>query len=140
MNELHKHIVVKSRSNALKEAEGKLKAIFDRLGISESEEHNLLVATSEAVNNAISHGNKNDPEKNVTLDVDYEGCEIVITVEDEGGGFNPEDLPDPLAPENLLKPSGRGIHIMKSLMDRVDFTFTRRGTKTTMRLKIKEAD
>lgn len=140
MNELHKHIVVKSRSDALKEAEGKLKAIFGQLSLSESEEHNLLVAASEAVNNAISHGNRNDPAKKVMLDVDYEDSEVVIAVEDEGGGFNPANLPDPLAPENLLKPSGRGIHIMKSLMDKVDFTFTRHGTRTTMRLKIREAD
>ena len=136
MNEMHEHIVVKSDSNALKEAEGKLKALLERLNLSDSDEHNLLVATSEAVNNAISHGNRNDPSKNVTLDVHYTEDEVLVTVEDEGGGFNPESVPDPLAPENLLKPSGRGIHIMKSLMNKVDFTFTRSGTRITMRLKI----
>ena len=139
MNELHEHIVVKSGSNALKEAEGKLKEILDALNLSDSEEHNLLVATSEAINNAISHGNKNDPSKNVTLEINCTGVEVAITVEDEGGGFNPSTVPDPLAPENLLKPSGRGIHIMKSLMDKVDFTFTRHGTRITMRLKIAKA-
>ncbi len=139
MNELHKHIVVKSQTNGLKEAETELKAILDGLDLSDTEEHNLLVATSEAVNNAISHGNKNDPGKNVILDIDCRGDEVVVTVEDEGGGFNPDDLPDPLAPENLLKPSGRGIHIMKSLMDKVDFTFTRQGTRITMRLKVENA-
>ncbi len=139
MNELHEHIVVKSGTNALKEAEGKLKAILDKLHVSDSEEHNLLVATSEAINNAISHGNKNDPSKSVTLDVDCTGAEVVVTIEDEGGGFNPSAVPDPLAPENLLKPSGRGIHIMKSLMDKVDFTFTHHGTRITMRLKIAKA-
>ncbi|HQT92945.1 MAG TPA: ATP-binding protein, partial [Candidatus Kryptobacter bacterium] len=59
-------------------------------------------------------------------------------VEDEGGGFNPDSIPDPLLPENLLKPSGRGIHIIRSLMDQVDFEFTSRGTKVIMRLKIGE--
>lgn len=140
MNALHRHIVVKSKSNALKEAEDKLKNVIGKLNLSESEEHNLLVAASEAVNNAISHGNKNDPDKRVVLDVDYEGREVVVTVEDEGRGFNPDELPDPLAPENLLKPSGRGIHIMKSLMDKVDFNFTRHGTKIIMRLKVKNAN
>lgn len=136
MKELHEHMVVKSGSDALKEAENKVKAVLGGLRLSESQEHNLLVAVSEAVNNAVSHGNKNDPEKTVTLDLDCAGSEIVVTIEDEGGGFNPDKLPDPLAPENLLKPSGRGIHIMKSLMDKVEFAFTRRGTKTTMRMKI----
>ncbi len=135
---MHKHITMKSKSTTLKEAEGKLKEILDKLKVSESEKHNLLVAASEAVNNAISHGNKNDPEKNVTLDVEYNDNVIVISVEDEGGGFNPDSIPDPLLPENLLKPSGRGIHIIKSLMDRVDFEFTPRGTKVIMRLKIGE--
>ncbi len=140
MNELHEHIVVKSGSDALKETEQRLKAMFGKLELTESQEHNLLVAVSEAVNNAVSHGNKNDPEKTVTLDLDCKGGEIVVTVEDEGGGFNPDNLPDPLAPENLLKPSGRGIHIMKSLMDKVDFAFTRRGTKTTLRMKVEAAN
>jgi serine/threonine-protein kinase RsbW len=137
MTEVHKHIIVKSQTSSLREAEGRLKEILERLNLSESEEHNLLVAASEAVNNAITHGNKSDPLKNVGMDVDYNGDkEIVIAVEDEGGGFNPDNLPDPLLPENLLKPSGRGIHIMKSLMDAVDFQFTKHGTRITMRLKI----
>ena len=135
---MHKHITMKSKSTTLKEAEGKLKVILDGLKVSESEKHNILVAASEAVNNAIAHGNKNDPAKNVTLDVEYNDKVIVISVEDEGGGFNPDSIPDPLLPENLLKPSGRGIHIIKSLMDRVDFEFTPRGTKVIMRLKIGE--
>lgn len=140
MNELHEHIVVKSRGDALKETENKLKSVLGSLKLSESQEHNLLVAVSEAVNNAVSHGNKNDPGKTVRLDLDYEGGEITVTIEDEGRGFNPDDLPDPLAPENLLKPSGRGIHIMKSLMDKVEFAFTRHGTKTIMRMKIETTD
>ncbi len=141
MDELHKRIVVKSGNSALREAEAELKAILDQLDLSESDEHNLLVAASEAVNNAISHGNRNDPAKSVTVDMYYqEEGEMVITVEDEGGGFNPAELPDPLLPENLLKPSGRGIHIMKSLMDSVDFDFTDRGTRITMRLNLAKKD
>lgn len=70
------------------------------------------------------------------LDVDCSDDEITVAVEDEGRGFNPEELPDPLLPENLLKPSGRGIHIMKSLMDSVSFEFTRQGTKAIMKLKV----
>jgi serine/threonine-protein kinase RsbW len=75
----------------------------------------------------------------VTLDIECSGGEVVVTIEDEGGGFNPNSIPDPLAPENLLKPSGRGIHIMKSLMDKVDFTITHHGTRITMHLRIAKA-
>ena len=136
MNELHEHIVIKTRSTAFKEAERKLKVIFKKLNISESATHNLLVIASETVNNAVQHGNKNDPTKNVIIDVDFKNDEITIAVEDEGGGFNPEKLPDPLLPENLLKPSGRGIHIVKSLMDSVEYEFTPHGTRIVMKLKV----
>ncbi len=139
-SELHRHIVIKTKNNAIKEAENKLKVILAEIGISETEEHNFLVSASEAVNNAVTHGNKNDPAKKVVLDLNYADRVITLSVEDEGGGFNPEGLPDPLLPENLLKPSGRGIHIMKSLMDSVDFEFTPTGTKTVMKLKVKAAD
>ncbi|MGO9482725.1 MAG: ATP-binding protein [Candidatus Kryptoniota bacterium] len=137
MPNLHEHITIDVRKTAFREIEGKLEGIFGRLNLSESDKHNLLVSASEAVNNAMVHGNKNDPAKKVLLDVDYRDKEVTLVVEDEGGGFNPKDLPDPLLPENLLKPSGRGIHIMKSLMDSVAFEFKRHGTRTIMKLKIK---
>ncbi len=136
MDEMHKHIIVKSKSTEIRAAEGKLKKILGSIDLTESEQHNLLVAASEAVNNAISHGNKGDPSKKVNVDVDYRDHEVVISVEDEGGGFNPDELPDPLLPENLLKTSGRGIHIMRSLMDAVEFEFTSRGTRTRLKLKL----
>ncbi len=136
MPNLHEHIVLDDRKTAFKEVEGKLEGIFSELHLSESDKHNLLVSASEAVNNAMVHGNKNDPAKKVMLDVDYRNKEITLVVGDEGDGFSPKNLPDPLLPENLLKPSGRGIHIMKSLMDSVVFEFTRHGTRTVMKLKV----
>ena len=136
MSELHEHTIINGKNTVVKEAEKKLKTIFEKIHLSESEEHNLLVAASEAVNNAVLHGNKGDPSKKVMLDVDYIDDEIIVAVEDEGRGFNLENLPDPLLPENLLKPSGRGIHIMKSLMDSVAFEFTPKGTKAIMKLKV----
>jgi len=136
MPQIHEHIVIKDKNTALKTAERKLKAILKKLRLSESDKHNLLVSASEAVNNAVTHGNKNDPTKDVILDVDCLNNEITLAIEDQGGGFNPDNLPDPLLPENLLKPSGRGIHIMKSLMDNVSFEFTPHGTRTVMKLKV----
>ncbi|MFZ1080763.1 MAG: ATP-binding protein [Candidatus Kryptoniota bacterium] len=136
MPNLHEHIIINDRKTAFKEVEGKLERIFGTLHLSESDKHNLLVSATEAMNNAMSHGNRNDPAKKVMLDVDYGNDEVTLIVEDEGDGFNPKDLADPLLPENLLKPSGRGIHIMKSLMDSVVFEFTPHGTRTIMKLKV----
>ena len=136
MPELHKHIVIKTRKDTIKQAESKLKAALRDVVISDTELHNVLVSASEAVNNAVNHGNRNDSMKNVTVDVDYKDDELTVGVEDEGGGFNPENVPDPLLPENLLKPSGRGIHIIKSLMDTVRFEFGPHGTRIVMTMKV----
>jgi len=136
MQGLHQHIVISGKDSSVRAAEHKLKSILDKLHLTDSQEHNLLVAASEAVNNALEHGNKNDPTKKVFLDIVYKDRKVTLEVQDEGGGFNPASLPNPLLPENLLKPSGRGIHIMKSLMDSVSFNFTPRGTTITMKMKI----
>ncbi|QSE98147.1 ATP-binding protein [Fulvivirga lutea] len=82
---------------------------------------NIMIAVTEAVNNAIKHGNKNDKQKNVTLTLLLEDGRINFNVEDEGSGFDFQNLPDPTAPENLEKPGGRGIFLMKHLADEVTF-------------------
>ncbi|MEJ0054656.1 MAG: ATP-binding protein [Bacteroidota bacterium] len=82
---------------------------------------NIMIAVTEAVNNAIKHGNNNDTSKNVTLTLSMEETTIKFRVEDQGAGFNYANLPDPTSPENLEKPGGRGIFLMKHLSDEVDF-------------------
>jgi len=82
---------------------------------------NIMIAVTEAVNNAIRHGNKNESTKNVTLALTLQDGLIKFKVEDEGIGFDYQNLPDPTAPENLEKPGGRGIFLMKHLSDEVDF-------------------
>jgi serine/threonine-protein kinase RsbW len=82
---------------------------------------NIMIAVTEAVNNAIRHGNKGDSSKNVFLALTLEEGMIKFRVEDEGPGFDFHNLPDPTAPENLEKPGGRGIFLMKHLADEVDF-------------------
>jgi serine/threonine-protein kinase RsbW len=84
-------------------------------------EANMLVALSEAVNNAIFHGNRADPGKRVHFHMEKNNNEFLFVIEDEGSGFNPADIRDPTAPENLDKPSGRGIFLMRNLADRVEF-------------------
>lgn len=82
---------------------------------------NIMIAVTEAVNNAIKHGNSNDRGKNVYLSLALGDSMIKFIVKDEGPGFNYENLPDPTAPENVEKPGGRGIFLMKHLSDEVEF-------------------
>ncbi len=83
---------------------------------------NIMIAVTESVNNAIMHGNKNDRSKNVTLSLSLNNNTINFTISDEGIGFDFQNLPDPTSPENLDKPSGRGIFLMKHLSDEVNFS------------------
>lgn len=82
---------------------------------------NIMVAVTESVNNAIRHGNKFDKDKNVYLTLQVEDNQLLFEVEDEGPGFDYDNLPDPTAPENLESPGGRGIFLMHNLCDEVNF-------------------
>lgn len=82
---------------------------------------NIMIAVTEAVNNAIKHGSKNDSSKNVCLSLTLDDSTIKFRIEDTGKGFDYQHLPDPTAPENLEKPGGRGIFLMRHLSDEVDF-------------------
>ena len=82
---------------------------------------NIMIAVTEAVNNAIKHGSHNDSSKNVLLSLSLEESTIKFRIEDTGSGFDYHHLPDPTSPENLQKPGGRGIFLMKHLSDEVDF-------------------
>ena len=95
------------------------------------------MSVREAVINAILHGNREDSTKRVLVEVDLEGQDFVVRIEDEGEGFDPDSLPDPTAPENLLRPSGRGIFMMRQVADSIEYSFTsKRGTVVTMRKRI----
>lgn len=93
----------------------------ESLEISDEIYGNIMVAVTESVNNAIVHGNSNDKNKNVSIALDADDDAITFTIEDEGPGFDYENLPDPTAPENIEKPGGRGIFLMKNLCDEVNF-------------------
>jgi serine/threonine-protein kinase RsbW len=83
---------------------------------------NVLVAVSEAVTNAMIHGNKSKEAKNVTLGISLpKENSVCFTIEDEGIGFDSEAVPDPTSPENIEKPHGRGIFLMRHLADKVEF-------------------
>jgi serine/threonine-protein kinase RsbW len=82
---------------------------------------NIMIAVTEAVNNAIRHGNKDNSAKNVLISLSLEEGMIKFKVQDEGTGFDFHKLPDPTLPENISRPGGRGIFLMKHLSDEVDF-------------------
>jgi serine/threonine-protein kinase RsbW len=89
----------------------------------------------EALANAIVHGNHCDPEKTVSISVAVnEDCDLLMSIKDSGAGFDPSGLPNPIAAENLLAPHGRGIFLIRQLMDEVDFKFDH-GTEVRMRRK-----
>ena len=82
---------------------------------------NIMIAVTEAVNNAIKHGNANDKSKNVQLSLSLNESLIKFVIKDEGSGFDYQNLPDPTSPENIEKIGGRGIFLMKHLSDQVEF-------------------
>ncbi len=97
--------------------------------------HRLLIAVTEAVNNAILHANNSDATKQVYLVCKLTRRSLTFTVRDEGSGFDPNAIPDPIKEENLMKESGRGVFLIRSLMDGVTFTPTKHGTTVTMKMK-----
>ncbi|HZR59240.1 MAG TPA: ATP-binding protein [Terriglobales bacterium] len=89
----------------------------------------ISMAVREAAVNAVLHGNAYDPDKKVKLDFERTSGDLVITIRDQGAGLDPAKIPDPLAPENLLKTSGRGIFLIRSFMDEVQIHPSTSGTE-----------
>lgn len=98
-----------------------IEKIRDKISITDEVYGNILVALTEAVNNAIFHGNKCDATKMVGLAMEAKNNVLVFTIKDEGRGFNYNSLPDPTAPENLERPAGRGVFLMRHLSDKIHF-------------------
>jgi len=137
MDEQSFHLAIGSRFENIELVQLVLKGSLERLGLDDDNRHWIDVAVREAVANAIKHGNRQDPGKQVQIDLRMDGDTLEIQIQDEGIGFDPASLEDPLAPENLLKPNGRGIFYMKSFMD--DIQYRPRpggGTVVTMRKRV----
>ena len=101
-------------------------------GIDEDETFRFSMAVREAAVNAVLHGNAYDPEKRITATFENTGKDLIIRISDQGKGLDPAALPDPLAPENLLRGSGRGIFLIRSFMDEVHFRQLHPGTELTL--------
>ena len=108
--------------------------VCDLFDIKEEIYGHILVALTEAVNNALQHGNKANPDKNIEVTFKVKNDTLYFTVKDEGPGFDYNNLPDPTDPKNIEKPTGRGIFLMKHLADKV--SFEDKGVKLTLEFKL----
>ena len=117
-----KRIKMRSKIESIAEVENLINSIFEDHDLSPDYYGNMLVALTEAVNNAITHGNKLDENKVVDFSFKHEGDNYIFVVKDEGPGFDYQNIPDPTSPENLEKPDGRGIFLMENLANTVNFS------------------
>ncbi len=125
---LHQEIlIIKSSLTQLKKVENFCMKIAKEARFTEDESYTVAIVLTELVNNAIIHGNKQDPEKNVTIHADIFGDRVRISVRDEGEGFYVEKLDNPTKPENIWKDSGRGIFIARNLVNNIEFANTSSG-------------
>ena len=126
------HLSIPSSYDAMEKVAAMIEQVGGEVGISEDDEVDLMISVMEAVNNAIQHGNQEDETKQVHIRIEAEPGKVVCWVRDEGPGFNPAKVPDPLSPPNLLNPSGRGILMMREFMDNVEFSAEGSGTSVRM--------
>jgi serine/threonine-protein kinase RsbW len=120
-------IDIASRFDMLEMVQTVLSHVTAMLGLDEDSAHYISVAIRESVVNAIKHGNRGDAGKRVSVEFVMHAAALEVTVHDEGTGFDPASVPNPLAEENLLKAHGRGIFFMRSFMDEVSYSFPARG-------------
>ncbi|WP_446743484.1 ATP-binding protein [Silvibacterium acidisoli] len=123
---------LESSLDSVNKVEQTAEQMAKKAGIEEDEIFRISMAVREAAVNAVLHGNSYDPEKRITASFENTGEALVIRISDQGKGLDPSTLPDPLAPENLLRGSGRGIFLIRSFMDEVHFKQLHPGTELTL--------
>jgi serine/threonine-protein kinase RsbW len=116
-----------SRVDLLEVVQTALNHLSGLVGFDEEAVHYMSVALRESVVNAIKHGNRGDESKRVAVDFVLHAGALEFRVQDEGTGFDPSSVANPVEPENLLRPDGRGIFFMRNFMDVVEYTFPPRG-------------
>jgi len=130
---MYKKISIGSIVGNLRVVENAIDETTATIGISQDNYGKILVCTMEAVNNAILHGNRSNPEKIVEVELSFENNSLQIKVTDEGTGFRPEKVPDPTTPENIEELNGRGIYLMSHLADVIEYS--KKGNSVTMTFK-----
>lgn len=118
---MKKSINISSKIENLREVEKIVDEISEKFKFGTEVYGNILIACIEAVNNAITHGNKLDPEKIVEIEFEIEEKKLTVITKDQGQGFDYENIPDPTAPENIENVSGRGVFLMRQLSDELHF-------------------
>jgi len=112
-------------------------ALLEELAFPARDVFGMRLALEEAIVNAIKHGNQMDPSKMVCIQCDVDAVRARVIIEDEGVGFDPTDVPDPTAEENIEKPGGRGIMLMKAFMTTVEYN--ERGNRVVLE-KVRDGD
>lgn len=134
------HLTIGSRFENIELVQAVLSDALSAYDLDDESRHWIDLAVREAVANAIKHGNRLEPEKRVEIELELEDGQLVVRVRDQGEGFDPEELGDPLAPENRMRPNGRGIFYMKSFMDDIQYRFRPGGgTEVTLRKALGDA-
>jgi serine/threonine-protein kinase RsbW len=128
---------IASRFEMLEMVQTVLMHLANMLAFEEDAAHYMSVAVRESVVNAIKHGNRLDETKRVSVSFTIHPGALEVKVQDQGTGFDPDTVPDPIAEENLLKAYGRGIFFMRSFMDEVSYSFPARGGTVVRMLKKK---
>ena len=130
------HLEIESDPNNLITVEEFINYFAKDLGLDDDKLSALLLAVTEATTNAIIHANKSDRAKLVQITAEVIEGQLYVIIKDQGPGFQPEEVPDPTDPENLLKDSGRGLYLMRVYMDDLRYNITPEGTETILVLNI----
>lgn len=131
MAEVYKKLRIESKMSCLRQVESTVDNLTSELGISQDNYGKILVAAMEAVNNAIQHGNKADPDKYVDIEMLIEGRSVIVIITDQGKGFDPRKVPDPTQPENIEEINGRGVFLMSRLADSIEYNDKGNSVKMT---------
>ncbi len=128
-----KKLHIESRIANIRAIENEIDNITGVNGVNQENYGKILIATLEAVNNAIIHGNKSDASKYVDVEIMLSNDTLIITVSDQGKGFRPKEVPDPTKPENIEAINGRGVFLMRKLADHIEFN--KKGNSVKMTFK-----
>lgn len=132
ISDVEEELIIPSDFTYLSVVETFIVNLSKRAGLSEDQGDNMAIAITELVNNAIVHANKEDPDKTVTLKTHYYADKVVVSIADQGEGFDPDKIANPTDPQNLWKQSGRGVFLVRNLIDEVEIDPTSSGTTVTL--------
>lgn len=129
-NTLEQTLSISSDRAQAARVEKEITELAGREGFGESAVFAIRLALDEALANAIHHGNRDDPGKKIQIHVTIDDQQLAISIRDEGEGFKPDHIPDPTLEENLERPNGRGVMLMRAYM--TDVQFNEKGNQVTM--------